>query len=100
MFDLVDTIYPSTIIFKIKSTFTGDNIHISPTITTEVVCNNNYDITEVTAPTTPQLMEHGTTAGFVIGIYESSQNLGCPPSSFEVSASNTEITSVALNNAV
>ena len=54
VFALKDTIHEETVTFKIKTTFTGSLItHLSPVITTTITCNNNYPLSEVSAPTNP-----------------------------------------------
>jgi len=52
VFDLVDTINPETITFKVKTTFTNNLEHLSPLITATVSCDNNYIITEVAGTVT------------------------------------------------
>jgi hypothetical protein len=47
VFDLVDTIYPEVITFKIKLTYTTGQVHVSALASATKYCNNNYAITEI-----------------------------------------------------
>ena len=88
----MDTIHPETITFKILSTFPGGMTHLSPLVTTTVSCGDQYAITEVSAPTNPQFVQHdGAVYGFTLPTFQSSQNVGCPPSQWEVSTSDSEV---------
>jgi len=49
-YDLVDTIYPENIPFKVKTTFTNNRVHLSPMASISVTCSNAYEITAVTTP--------------------------------------------------
>jgi len=90
VFDLVDTIYPETITFKILSTFDGGRTHVSPLVTTIKTCNNNYPITEVAAVASPQYVAHlQSLIGFAIPSYTDTQQTGCPTSTFEVSSTDS-----------
>jgi hypothetical protein len=53
VFDLVDTIYPEVITFKIKLTYNTGLVHISAMASATKYCNNNYAITEIVAETSP-----------------------------------------------
>jgi len=45
-------------------------IHDSPVLTVVIFCNNNYAVTEVVAPTDPQIVEHGLTEGYTLPLYQ------------------------------
>jgi len=66
--------------------------HLSPLITTVVSCGSTYTLSEVSSPTNPQSVQHsGSTNGFLLPNYHSSQNIGCPPISWQVSSSETNL---------
>ena len=98
----MSTTTPITVTFKIKSTFTNSITHLSPVATVVVSCSNSYTVTEVSAPTNPQYVQHGgSTNGFVLPAYTSSQQTGCPVDTFQISSSNTNVIPPAgLNNPV
>jgi hypothetical protein len=74
VFALKDTINPGAIFFKILTSFPGGMTHLSPLVQTTVACGNAYTISEQAAPTNPQSVAFGgTTNGFVLPVYISSQ---------------------------
>jgi len=90
VYDLVDTIYPEVIYFKIRTTATNNQVHISPTISTTLECNNNYPIYQRTTPTNPQIYTHDSSAvGYLTSWYTSSQQTGCPVDTWELSTSGS-----------
>lgn len=68
---------------------------MSPTLTLTLYCANNYDITEVAAPTNPQFIKHADASlGFMLPTYVTTQNTGCPPTNWIISAFNYDTTQV------
>lgn len=101
VFALVDTIHPETLTFKIKTSIPGGRTHLSPLVTTTVSCGSAYSLSEVSTPTNPQFIEQANNQlGFVLPSYVSSQQAGCPTSSFELSTSNLNVVAPTNLNSI
>jgi len=61
-------------------------------VTVVLTCNNNYPITEDVTTVTPQFISHDDPAvGFVLAVFTSSQQVGCPTQDPVISTSNSAV---------
>jgi hypothetical protein len=101
IWSLSDVTYPGTWTFRIKTTISANSVwHVSPVISVTVTCTSGYSITEST-PTNPQYVSHGKPVwfGFILPVYTTSQNAGCPITIRTLTQSATSIVPVGGLNA-
>ena len=84
VFALANTIMPQTVTFKILSTFTNGHQFLSSAVSLTISCGNMYTMSEVAPVTNPQIKAHGGSEGFILPVYQSTQNAGCPPISWTI----------------
>ena len=72
-YDIVSSVLEDVISFKILSTMPGALTKLSPLRKITIVCGNAYALSEVAAPSNPQLINFGdATLGFNLPVYQTS----------------------------